>query len=80
MTAATRIQSLRSIDMAFLGMGSFFALVAIFIFTARKKINAAAPATTDAVSPLKALSSRGRSSAPWPSSSTSGPRSQSAGC
>ena len=58
-TAATRTQSLRSIDMAFLGMGSFFALVAVFIFTARKKINAAAPATTEAVSPLKALSS------PW---------------
>ena len=58
-TAATRSQSLRSIDMAFLGMGAFFALVAIFIFTARKKINAASPATTQAVSPLKALSS------PW---------------
>ena len=58
-TAATRTQSLRSIDMAFLGMGAFFALVAVFIFTARKKINAAAPAATEAVSPLKALSS------PW---------------
>ena len=58
-TAATRTQSLRSIDMAFLGMGAFFAVVAFFIFTARKKINAAAPASTAAVSPLKALSS------PW---------------
>ena len=58
-TAATRSQSLRSIDMAFLGMGAFFALIAVFIFTARKKINAAAPAATEAVSPLKALSS------PW---------------
>ncbi|MEC8457045.1 MAG: MFS transporter, partial [Pseudomonadota bacterium] len=58
-TAATRTQSLRSIDMAFLGMGAFFAVVAFFIFTARKKINAAAPASTEAVSPLKALSS------PW---------------
>ena len=58
-TAATRTQSLRSIDMAFLGMGAFFALIAVFIFTARKKINAAAPAATQAVSPLKALSS------PW---------------
>ncbi|PZU57129.1 MAG: glucose/galactose MFS transporter [Brevundimonas sp.] len=56
-TAAS--QSLRSIDMAFLGMGAFFALIAVFIFTARKKINAAAPAATEAVSPLKALSS------PW---------------
>ncbi|WP_395945751.1 sugar MFS transporter [Brevundimonas sp.] len=58
-TAATRTQSLRSIDLAFLGMGAFFAVVAFFIFTARKKINAAAPATTEAVSPLKALTS------PW---------------
>ena len=58
-TAATRTQSLRSIDMAFLGMGAFFALIAVFIFTARKKINAAAPEATQAVSPLKALSS------PW---------------
>ena len=58
-TAATRTQSLRSIDLAFIGMGAFFAVVAFFIFTARKKINAAAPATTGSVSPLKALSS------PW---------------
>ena len=58
-TVATRSQSLRSIDMAFLSMGAFFAVVAFFIFTARKKINAAAPAATEAVSPLKALSS------PW---------------
>jgi MFS transporter, FHS family, L-fucose permease len=58
-TAATRTQSLRSIDLAFIGMGAFFAVVAFFIFTARKKINAAAPATAGAVSPLKALSS------PW---------------
>ncbi len=59
-TAASRGQSLRSIDMAFLGMGAFFALIAVFIFTARKRINAAAPATTGKpASPLKALSS------PW---------------
>ena len=59
-TAATRSQSLRSIDMAFLSMGAFFALIAVFIFTARKAINAAAPKTTGAaVSPFKALSS------PW---------------
>lgn len=58
-TVATRGQSLRSIDLAFLAMGAFFAVIAVFIFTARKKINAAAPATTGAVSPLKALGS------PW---------------
>jgi FHS family L-fucose permease-like MFS transporter len=59
-TAATRTQSLRSIDMAFLGMGAFFAVVAVFIFTARKTINASAPKTVGkAVSPFKALSS------PW---------------
>lgn len=58
-TASTRAESLRSIDMAFLGMGGFFALIAVFIFTARKKINAAAPAATEAVSPLKAIKS------PW---------------
>ena len=59
-TAATRGASLRSIDLAFLAMGGFFAVVAGFIFSARKKINAAAPASAErAVSPLKALSS------PW---------------
>lgn len=58
-TAATRSESLRSIDMAFAGMAAVFAFVAIFIFTARKKINAAAPAATETSSPLKALSS------PW---------------
>ena len=42
-TVATRGQSLRSIDLAFLVMGGFFALVAAFIFSARKQINAAAP-------------------------------------
>jgi FHS family L-fucose permease-like MFS transporter len=58
-TAATRNQSLRSIDMAFLAMGAFFALVAVFIFTARKTINASAPKTSgEVVSPLKALSSK----------------------
>ncbi len=41
-TAATRDESLRSIDFAFLALGGFFAVVAFFIFTARKKINAAA--------------------------------------
>ena len=43
-TVATRGESLRSIDIAFLGMGAFFALIAAFIFSARKQINAAAPA------------------------------------
>ena len=59
-TAATRDESLRSIDFAFLALGGFFALVAFFIFTARKKINAAAAgAQGDAMaSPLKAFSSR----------------------
>ncbi len=59
-TAATRDESLRSIDFAFLALGGFFALVAFFIFTARKKINAAAAsAQSDAVSsPLQAFSSR----------------------
>jgi FHS family L-fucose permease-like MFS transporter len=59
-TAATRDESLRSIDFAFLGLASVFAVVAFFIFTARKKINAAAEgAQGDAVSsPLKAFNSR----------------------
>lgn len=58
---ATRAESLRSIDLAFLAVGLFFAVVAGFIFTARKTINAAAPASTadDRVSPLVALKS------PW---------------
>ena len=58
---ATRAESLRSIDFAFLAVGAFFALVAVFIFTARKAINASAPATTasDRASPFVALKS------PW---------------
>jgi MFS transporter, FHS family, L-fucose permease len=61
-TAATRDESLRSIDFAFLALGGFFAVVAFFIFTARKKINAAAAGAEDAggvSSPLKAFTS------PW---------------
>lgn len=60
-TASTRAESLRSIDIAFLALGGFFALVAFFIFTARKKINAAAAGAEDAgvSSPLKAFTS------PW---------------
>lgn len=37
---ATRGESLRSIDLAFLAVGAFFALVAVFIWTARKRIEA----------------------------------------
>ncbi len=58
---ATRAESLRSIDLAFLAVGLFFAVVAAFIFSARKAINAAAPAPSaeDRMSPLVALKS------PW---------------
>jgi len=58
---ATRAESLRSIDLAFLAVGLFFTVVAGFIFTARKTINAAAPVPTaeDRMSPLVALKS------PW---------------
>ena len=58
---ATRAESLRSIDMAFLAVAVFFAVVAGFIFTARKTINNAAPVPTaeDRMSPLVALKS------PW---------------
>jgi FHS family L-fucose permease-like MFS transporter len=58
---ATRAESLRSIDFAFLAVAVFFAIVAGFIFSARKTINAAAPAATaeDRMSPLVALKS------PW---------------
>jgi MFS transporter, FHS family, L-fucose permease len=41
--AVSRTESLRAIDMAFLGIGAFFALVGLLIFTARKRIDAAAP-------------------------------------
>ncbi|HWQ85095.1 sugar MFS transporter [Brevundimonas sp.] len=58
-TVATRNESLRSIDAGFLAMGVFFALLALFIFTARKKINAAAPAAVVGASPLAAFGS------PW---------------
>lgn len=58
-TVATRNESLRSIDAGFLAMGAFFALLAAFIFTARKKINAAAPAAVAGASPLAAFGS------PW---------------
>jgi FHS family L-fucose permease-like MFS transporter len=58
---AAREESLRSIDFAFLAVGLFFSVLAVFIFTARKTINAAAPVPTaeDRMSPLVALKS------PW---------------
>ncbi|MFA4894249.1 glucose/galactose MFS transporter [Brevundimonas sp.] len=58
---ATRAESLRSIDLAFLAVAVFFAVLAGFIFSARKTINAAAPIPTadDRMSPLVALKS------PW---------------
>jgi len=58
---ASRAESLRSIDLAFLAVGLFFAVVAGFIFSARKTITAAAPVPTseDRMSPLVALKS------PW---------------
>jgi len=57
---ATRAESLRSIDFAFLAVAVFFAVVAGFIFSARKAINASAPETTaeDRASPLEALKSK----------------------
>ncbi|RZJ04350.1 MAG: glucose/galactose MFS transporter [Brevundimonas sp.] len=58
---ATRAESLRSIDFAFLAVAVFFAVVAGFIFSARKAINESAPQTTaaDRASPFSALKS------PW---------------
>ncbi len=58
-TAPTRGESLRSIDLAFLGMGAFFAALAGFIWLSRRTIDAAiAPQVEDIVSPLAALHSR----------------------
>jgi MFS transporter, FHS family, L-fucose permease len=59
-TPATRGESLRSIDLAFLAVGAFFALVAIFIWTARKRIEAsvAGRARGPVVSPFTAFRSR----------------------
>ncbi len=58
-TVATRGESMRSIDFAFLALGGFFALVAAFIFSARKQINAAAPAAEEGSNFLTAFRS------PW---------------
>lgn len=41
--AASRAQSLRAIDLAFLIVGGFFFVVGLLIWSARKRINAAAP-------------------------------------
>jgi len=58
-TEATRAESLRAIDFAFLAMAGFFVLMALFIFTARKKIDvAAAGSNVESASPLKAFSSK----------------------
>ena len=58
-TEATRAESLRAIDFAFLAMAGFFVLMALFIFTARKKIDiAAAGSNIESASPLKAFSSK----------------------
>jgi len=57
-TAATRGESLRSIDFAFLAVGAFFAVVAFFIWTARKRItDAVAGSPIEVVSPLSAFKS-----------------------
>ncbi|MES2861576.1 MAG: glucose/galactose MFS transporter [Pseudomonadota bacterium] len=58
-TAATRGASLRSIDLAFLALAGVFALVAAFIFSARKQINAAAPASAGSSNFISAFRS------PW---------------
>lgn len=57
---AMRAESLRSIDFAFLAVAIFFAVVAGFIFSARKAINASAPETNaaDRASPFEALKSK----------------------
>ncbi|MDQ1155442.1 sugar MFS transporter [Brevundimonas sp. SORGH_AS_0993] len=58
--ASTRGESLRSIDFAFLAVGAFFAIVAIFIWTARKQIDNAVQAqpSVGVVSPFSAFKSR----------------------
>jgi FHS family L-fucose permease-like MFS transporter len=58
-TPETRGESLRSIDFAFLAVGAFFALVAVFIWTARKRIEAAVEgrARGPVVSPFTAFRS-----------------------
>lgn len=59
-TDATRGESIHGIALAFVGLGVFFALVAGFLFSARREIDAAAPASTsESSSSLQALR------APW---------------
>ncbi|WP_233190106.1 MULTISPECIES: sugar MFS transporter [unclassified Brevundimonas] len=48
-TVATRMESLRAIDLAFLGLGGVFALVAVGLFSARRTIDAAVPRQVEAV-------------------------------
>jgi MFS transporter, FHS family, L-fucose permease len=51
-------ESLRNIDFAFLSVAAIFALLAVFIFSVRKKVNEVAPSRESiASSPLQALSS-----------------------
>ena len=63
-TASTRNESLRSIDFAFLAVGAFFTLVAVFIWSARKRIDASVERKADdgtsdgSASPFTALTSR----------------------
>lgn len=59
-TASTRNESLRSIDFAFLAVGAFFTVVAVFIWTARNRIDASVErkASDGAASPFSALTSR----------------------
>jgi MFS transporter, FHS family, L-fucose permease len=56
--SADRAASLRAIDLAFLGIGGFFAVLAFFLWTARKRIQAAAPAQqTELIAPWRAFRS-----------------------
>lgn len=55
--AAARAQSLHSIDVNFLMVGAFFFAVALFIWSARKRIDAAAPPHEKAASPFLAFKS-----------------------
>lgn len=58
-TPEARGESLRSIDFAFLAVGAFFALVAVFLWTARNRIDAAVPGRPQeiAASPFPAFRS-----------------------
>jgi MFS transporter, FHS family, L-fucose permease len=58
-TPATRGESLRSIDVAFLAVGAAFVVVAAFIWSARRTLDAAAPGPSQRASPVEAFRS------PW---------------